>query len=134
MSTPQITYRQLDANGDVIWGQGRANFLTDLSAVEQAILTRLKLFQGEWWASLTEGLPLWQSILAQGASLNAQSQMETLISAVILGSPFVVSLSAVTITFDPRTRTFSYSASVDTSLGTLTVTNFPMPPSGALPL
>jgi hypothetical protein len=103
--------------------------LTDQDAVEQAIYTRLKLFQGEWWAALQDGLPLWQSILAQGASLASQSQMEALISARILGSPFVIRLSGVSITFNPTTRAFAYSAQVTTQFSTVSIINYPVAPA-----
>lgn len=132
MST--IAYRQLDANGDPLWGQGVANFLTDRMAVAQVVLTRLRLFQGEWWADTADGLPLWQSILGQGASARAQEQASALITARVLGSPFVVGISNLQTAFARPTRgPFVYSATADTQFGQLTVANFPQPPSGALP-
>lgn len=136
MSTASvITYRQLSATGDPLWGQGTANFISNLQAVAQAILTRLKLFQGEWWASTTDGLPLWQSIMGQPAAQQSQQQMDTLISARILGTPWVISLSNVNSSFNTVTRKFSYSATATTQFGTLIVTNIPTPSStGVLPL
>ena len=127
MSTsPLINYVQL-VDGDPVWDYSAQ--LTDQNAVEQAIYTRLKLFQGEWWAALQDGLPLWQSILAQGASLAAQSQMEALISARILGSPFVIRLSGVGVTFNPTTRAFAYSAQGPTQFSTVSIVNYPVAPA-----
>lgn len=131
-TTPVITYRQLSSTGDPLWGQGVANYLSNLNAVAQAVLTRLRLFQGEWWASTTDGLPLWQSILGQPAGQQSQQQMETIISARILGTPWVISLASVQTGFNPQTRAFAYRASVNTQFGTIVVTNLPAPPSGAL--
>lgn len=125
MSTsPLITYLALDPNNDVQWNAP----LYNQDAVRQAIQTRLNLFAGEWWASLVDGLPVWQSILAQGASPTAQRQMEAIISARILGSPFVISLANVAVTFSPATRAFGYSAQVNTQFGTVAINNFPVPP------
>jgi hypothetical protein len=133
MSTPVITCRQLGPNNDPYWGQGQSNYLRDLAAVEQAIYTRLLLFQGEWWASTLDGLPLWQSILAQGASPRALQQMELIISSRILGTPYVISLSAVVTTFNASTRQYTYSATVQTQFGSVVITSTPTPVPGALP-
>jgi len=90
-------------------------------------MTRLLLFQGEWWASLTDGLPLWQSILGQGASAAAQQQMEFLITQRVNGTPFVIGTENVVITFNQQTRQFSYSATVNTSFGAIQLSNIPIP-------
>jgi hypothetical protein len=128
-----ITYRQLSSTGDPLWGQGTANYLSNLEAVAQAVLTRLQLFQGEWWASTTDGLPLWQSILGQPAGQQSQQQMATLISARILGTPWVIGLASVAVTFNSQTRMMGYTAVVNTQFGTIVVTNLPTPTSGVLP-
>ena len=129
MSTPTILYVQL-VNGDPVWDYSAQ--LTDVDAVAQAILTRLKLNAGEWWENTNDGLPLWQSILGQSASPHAQQQIATLISAVILGTPFVIGLTNVQTTYTPQTRAYSYSAVVNTTFGTVAV-SYPQAPSGALP-
>jgi hypothetical protein len=58
-----ITYRKLDQNGDPLFGNGAANFVSDIDAVAQAIGTRLRLLQGEWWENTNAGTPLFQSML-----------------------------------------------------------------------
>jgi hypothetical protein len=123
MSTsPSITVLNV-VNGEVQWDAP----IYDLAAVTQIIYERLLMFQGEWWASTADGLPLWQSILGQGASISSQQQMETLISQRILGTPFVISLSAVAISFNQQTRQFSYSAQVQTQFGVVPLSNVPIP-------
>lgn len=123
-----ITYRALDANGDPVWGQGQAPFLADLQAVAQAILTRLRLFQGEWWADLGDGLPLWQSILGSSGSSRNLLQVELIINQRILGTPYVIGLSSVSITFNANTRAFTYAATVSTQFGHVAVSSVPVPP------
>ena len=48
-----IQYLRLDPVNDAIFAAQSS--LTDLDAVAQAILTRLKLFQGEWWETFSSG-------------------------------------------------------------------------------
>lgn len=133
MST--ITYRSLGPNNDPLFGQGQANFLSDADAVAQAILTRLRLFQGEWWASLNEGLPLWQSILGKSGSLSNIQEAELLIQTVILGTPYVTGITNQDISFDSTTRSFAYSATVETQFGQVQIANTPtVPPLGTIPL
>jgi hypothetical protein len=127
-----VTY-QISSGYEPLYGAGQADFLTNLAAVAQIIATRLRLFQGEWWASQTDGLPLWQSILAQPASQKSQQQIATLITARILGTPYVTGIGNVQTSFSPITRAFGYTAQVQTQFGPVTVSNIPVPPSQALP-
>ena len=61
-----MRYRKLDTNGDYSFGQGQANFLIDdVACVAQKILTRLKLWEGEWFLDTTEGTPWLQQILGK---------------------------------------------------------------------
>lgn len=117
-----ITYLAI-INGETDWQTP----LYDLQAVEQAIYTRLLLFQGEWWAALQDGLPLWQTILAQAASPRALAQMELVISARITGTPFVTGLENIVTTFNPTTRQFTFTAVANTPFGQVVVKNYPVP-------
>jgi hypothetical protein len=126
----QITYRGLDPNNDVIW----SSTLTDVDAVAQAIRTRINLFQGEWWADLQDGTPVWQSMLGASGSLRNQQAISLLLQQRILGTPFVNSVSNVQASFNSSTRAFSFYAVVQTQFGTVSVSkNMPTPPSRGLP-
>jgi hypothetical protein len=62
-----MRYRTLDANGDYTFGQNGANFLVNSpAAVGQAVLTRVKLMQGEWFLDQTAGTPYDTEILGAG--------------------------------------------------------------------
>lgn len=127
----QIRVRQiLGINNEPQWGQGQANFLTDLQAVAQLVYTRLLLFQGEWWNNKGDGLPLWQSMLGVPSS---QPKIALLIEQRILGTPFVTGISNVQTSYNSGTRKFTFSAQVITQFGTFVVVNSPMAPNGALP-
>lgn len=119
MSQPVISVRQLDSNHDPLWGNGQANFLVDIDAVAQIIQTTLLLFQGEWWADLTDGVPMFQSIL--GSSNGKKSDaIATILQAAIKGVPFVTGITNVLVNFSPN-RTFQFGCVVTTQFGTINV-------------
>lgn len=115
-----ITVRNLGPNGDPLYGQGQANFISDIAAVAQILKTRLLLFQGEWWADLTDGTPWFQSILGSAPNL---AQINLLLTQRILGTPFVTGILSLTSSFNAQT--FSFSATVQTAFGAVTVSNQP---------
>ena len=48
-----MKYRKLTENGDYAFGRGGADMHADTpEAVGQAVLTRLRLFAGEWFVDL----------------------------------------------------------------------------------
>lgn len=96
-TAPIIQYLQLDPDYDPVLDPS-AN-LTDIYAVTQAILTRLKLFLGEWWENLKIGLPVFQSILGQLASAQGLSAMTLAVQQNIEGGPYVTGVSNISVTF-----------------------------------
>lgn len=122
---PKITYRKLDANGDPLYGSGQGNFVSDIEAVAQAILTRLKLLQGEWWEDAGLGTPLFQSILgATGTGSNPQL-ITLLLQQRILGTPYVLEVRDVAGSYDATSRGFSFSCTVLTAFGSLSIGSTP---------
>ncbi len=115
-----ITVRALDSNGDPMRGQGTSNFLSDINAVTQIIVTRLKLFQGEWFEDTTDGTPMFQSLLGHPITLQAAA---LILRNRILGTPYVTSISSFSINFTPASRALSFAATVLTQFGTVTVSN-----------
>ena len=124
MTTPTVIVRKLDAKRDPLYGNGIACFLVDLEAVAQIIETSLLLFQGEWWNDLSKGLPLFQSIIANGEN-NRQATISLLIQQVILGVRYVTGISNVQFIYTSVSREFSYACDVQTQFGTVTVTYSP---------
>jgi hypothetical protein len=117
-----ISYLRLDPSYDPIFDPSVA--LTDLQAVEQAIKTRLLLFQGEWWENLNVGLPLFQSILGKR---NLQA-IQLAITAVISQTPFVSAVLSIQANLDDANRAYSFTATVQTQFGIATV-SVPLPGS-----
>lgn len=123
--TPTISVRALDANHDPMWGQGQANFLTDIDAVAQIIETRLLLLMGEWWANLQAGLPVLQQMLGVGGSGTNSDAASLSIQQNIEGAPYVISIAGIQTIYEPSTRAFKWNCSVITLFGPLSVTVAP---------
>ena len=61
-----MKYRKLTENGDYAFGRGGADMHADTpEAVGQAVLTRLRLFAGEWFVDLKEGTPYVPGVLGK---------------------------------------------------------------------
>jgi hypothetical protein len=118
-----ITVRALGPNNEPQCGNGLQNFLTDSDAVTQIIMTRLRLFQGEWFLNLLDGLPMFQSMLGSSASSENLQIITNLISERITGTPFVTGIVAISATFN--NRQFVFQATVSTQFGTTTIGNSP---------
>lgn len=96
-TTPIIQYLQLDTKNDPIFDP-TAN-LMDAYAVNQAIMTRLRLLLGEWWEDTSIGLPLFQVILGQLGSKQGLAAMSLAVQQNIEGAPFVTSVNNVNVKF-----------------------------------
>ncbi|MGY2438549.1 hypothetical protein [Pseudomonas sp. SDO52101_S400] len=113
-----MRYRKLDANGDYTFGHQQADFLRDSpEAVAQAISTRLKLDQGEWFLDKTEGMPWSSEVLGERTVATRDSAVQKR----ILGTQGVVQLDSYDSGLDPDTRKFTPTAEVTTVYGQATI-------------
>lgn len=114
-----MRYRTLDANGDYTFGQAGQNFYVDSpAAVAQAIQTRLKLIQGEWFLDQTVGTPYNTQILGAGT----ESTRDLAVQTVILETQGVNEILDYASYLNPSTRQFTVAATVDTIYGQTTIT------------
>ena len=117
MST--VLVRKLDDNHDMTFGQGSSNYIADLDAVSQMIVTKLLLFVGEWWQDLNDGLPLWQKILGKvGAS---KKVIDGIIQDRILQVPYVTGISSFYSQMDMNARTYKAAITIDTYFGQVSI-------------
>ncbi|MDI2595032.1 hypothetical protein POF45_26945 [Pseudomonas sp. 681] len=113
-----MRYRKLDANGDYTFGNQQADFLIDSpEAVAQAVGTRLKLDQGEWFLDKTEGMPWSTEVLGERTAATRDSAVQKR----ILGTQGMVQIDNYDSNFDPDTRRFTPTAEVTTAYGQTTI-------------
>lgn len=113
-----MRYRKLDKTDDMRFGNQQADFYRDSpEAVAQAILTRLRLWVGEWFIDQTEGTPYQQAVLGTGT----KKTIEPAIRARILDTQGVTTIEEFQLVIDPNNRTAAIDAVVNTDYGTVTV-------------
>jgi hypothetical protein len=106
-----MKYRQLSPTGDYTFGQSLGGFYTDnQQAVIQAIQTRLKLNQGDWFVDITQGVP-WNTEVLGKSSPNTR---DIVIKSVILGTPGVTGIVPNTWSATFANRRLSITCSVTT--------------------
>lgn len=106
-----FAYLLLDADNDPVFDPGAQ--LTNSAAVAQAILTNLRLWQGQWWEDLNLGLPVFQSMLGQLGSQRTQAAAALAVRQQIEATPYVTQVQNVVVGFqDGR---LSFTATVTTA-------------------
>lgn len=114
-----MRYRALSSDGDYTFGQGSANFLKDSpEAVAQSVLTRLRLWQGEWFLDVTSGTPWLQGILGTGT----KPLYDLLIRQRVTDTLGVTGITSYTSQLDVVTRDLTVSMDIDTEFGQVNVT------------
>lgn len=109
-----MRYRELSPTGDYVFGQGSQEFLVNSpQCVAQAVGTRLKLLQGEWFLDVTAGTPYSTQVLGT----HTQATYDIAIQNEILGTEGVLSISNYTSNVDTVTRALGISATIDTIYG-----------------
>ncbi|MBM4311866.1 MAG: hypothetical protein FJ119_13095 [Deltaproteobacteria bacterium] len=109
-----MKYRAQDIDDDYIFGNGIADFLIDSAeAVAQAILTRLRLWVGEWFLDTSEGTPYEQAVLGT----NKMNSIEPAIRDRILETEGVESIEEFQLVWDSQARRIEIIAEVNTIYG-----------------
>lgn len=112
-----MRYRILSSNDDYVFGQGPAEFLVDTPAtVGQAVRTRLRLSQGEWFLDATDGTPYLTEILGEGT----QSLYDSAIKERVLETPGVTSIDDYSSTLD-QSRALTVTMTISTLYGQTTI-------------
>ena len=112
-----MTVRKLDENGDIVTkGQ---QFIGSKEEISQTVLTRLRLFLGEYFRDVTDGTPWYEQILGKFQSL---SSAEAALRARIANTEGVIRLTYFSASFDEASRKYSVAAGILTNFGVDEVT------------
>ena len=115
---PAMKYRKLTENGDYAFGRGGADMHADTpEAVGQAVLTRLRLFAGEWFVDLKEGTPYVPGVLGK----HTQDTYDPVFRERILDTEGVTGIVSYASSFDGETRKLSVRAVIGTVYGETTI-------------
>lgn len=106
-----MRYRQMTADGDYQFAGSTKFLINTPDAVRQAVETRLRLYAGEWFLDLREGLDR-----SRIEGYGTQATRDPEVRARILGTPGVRSLLSYFSSVDER-RGFAVSARIDTIYG-----------------
>ena len=81
---------------------GRLIPIDGVEAAAQEIATRWRMFRGEWFLDLREGVPHYQEILRKNPSASARIQQ--IARELILSVPGILDVAEVTVTVDRASR------------------------------
>lgn len=100
------------------FGSQQGDFLRDSpEAVAQAVITRLRLWVGEWFLDTSEGTPYTRAVLGK----YTRQTIEPAIRQRILDTANVTAITALDLQVDPDTRTATIQAAIDTAFGPTTL-------------
>jgi hypothetical protein len=114
-----MRHRKLDNNADMTFGASERNFFVDdINGVAQSVLTRLRLWVGEWFLNTSAGTPYSQAMLGT----NKQDTIAPAMRERILGTPGVTEIVTFELLKNETTRAVTILATINTQFGTTTVT------------
>jgi hypothetical protein len=113
-----MRYRQRSSSGDMIYGHGSADFFIDSpQAVQQAVVTGLRLFLGEFFLDTSAGMP-W---LTQVIGPNTRSTYDNAIKNQILSTTGVTGIANYSSSLNPTTRLLTVSVTVQSAYGNIAI-------------
>lgn len=107
-----MTVRRLDEDGDI--ATHGVQFIGGREEIAQTVLTRLRLYLGEYFRDITDGTPWYEQILGKFQNLAAA---EAALRARIANTPGVIRLTSFSADFDIATRKYTVTAGILTEFG-----------------
>lgn len=98
-----MKYRKQLADGDYSFGNNMQDYLDGQEAIAQAIKTKVLLFYGEWWEDISQGIPMFQSIIGQSNKRNVTNALELLLEDRVKEVPGIAVVNEITSTITDRT-------------------------------
>lgn len=118
-----MRYRKLSPTGDYVFGHNQQDFLINSPAtVAQAILTALKLLQGEWFLDSTKGVPWLQQVAGR------KTTFDQVIQNAVRNVQGVVDLDSYSSLLSDDNRVLTISeTTVSTVYGAVTLNGVEVP-------
>lgn len=108
-----MSYRKLDDNGDMVFGNGSLDFYSQsVEEVAQSISTRIKLYSGESFLNTSAWLPL-PAIVGKDAQATIQPAMRQ----VIVETPTNPIINSLDYAYDPAERKATLRIDISTIYG-----------------
>ncbi|MDR1020516.1 MAG: hypothetical protein LBL73_07145 [Synergistaceae bacterium] len=109
-----MRYRRLTPDWDFQMGHGQADYLRDSpDTVLQAVMTRLKLFAGEWFNDTADGTPWRTQVLGR----YTKAKYDAAIRRRIRGTSGVTGISSYNSSYEEESRRLLIEATIDTVYG-----------------
>ena len=112
------------------FGHGSQDFwINSVDGVGQCIITRLLLWQSQWYLNLPDGTRYLTRVLGRFTGATADAEIQSR----ILGTTGVTSIVNYSSSLDRNTRRWNVNATVQTQFGQITVTGYlpgPTPAAG----
>jgi hypothetical protein len=113
-----MQYRKLDRDGDMTFGHSAKDYFQDSpEAVAQSVLTRLRLWKGEWYLDTDEGTPYLQEILGK----NKEASAVNALYKRVRDTEGVKSITNFQTSFNPDTRKMNFEIEIETDYGSAVV-------------
>lgn len=110
--------RKLSPSGDVMFGQGLANFyINSPFGVGQKVVTRLKLIAGEWFLDQSVGTPWFTEIFGYANP----TIRDLVVKNVILTTDHVNEITSYSSSVNSATREYLITADIATDFGTTSI-------------
>lgn len=109
---------RIDEAGDLALENGNFVWLRGIDWVRQRLVTRFRMFQGEWFLDTRQGVPYFRSVLVKNPDLGV---IRSIFRRIILTTPGVISITHFEVRYDDSARHLEFEFSARATTGTITV-------------
>ena len=109
--------RQVDQNGDIVFGQPNDYYVNSLQGMALLLKDRLNLWLGTWFANTEDGVPYLQEIIGKAP----RPVVDALIQERIMNTQNVIEIEEFIVNFNSNTRQYMIQCKVKTSIGVVTL-------------
>lgn len=109
-----MIYRKLDEDGDYTFGgNGNSFYRNDPLGVSQSVITRLRLWENEWFLDINEGMPYIGGVMGK----YTLEDVDSIVKERIINTEGVIEITSYQSSFNPDLRKFSVSVTISTLYG-----------------